>query len=213
MLNSLIRSRAASRASGVLAAAALLATLTAGAAHADAMVLSVESVESSLREAGPRATLARHFSCANHQGTGYRAIARGSPQWVALAAKLMTHADACYAEGLQDALGQAMRRAPRAVLPLVGRSATLSAELICLPFISDEIAVSTQSIAVARSRRAIEAVSDEALRQQREACLQFIGRVEAGIASRQPAMPPVTASAPTRADEPALPDSRRAGKP
>ena len=201
--------RASTRAMVACASGVLMAALCAGSVRADAMRPSLEAVEGSLRDAGPRATLARHFNCARHQGTGYEAVAQGSPQWVALAEQLMRHADACYAEGLQDALGQAMQRAPRQVLPLVGRSATLSAELICLPFISDEIALAAQTAAVARSRRAIEGVRDDALRTQQQACLQFIGTVEAGIASRQP----TPATAPARPAAPASSGPRPAGKP
>ena len=114
---------------------------------------------------------------------------------MALAERLLRDADACYAEGLQGALGQAMQRAPDRVLPLVGKSATLAAESICLPFISDEIPFAAQTAAVTRSRRAIEAVHDPALRPQQQACLQFIGSVEAAIAARQPAAGPASAAA------------------
>ena len=192
--------RAAPWASGLL-----FATLSFGTAQADAMWPTLAAVEGSLRDAGPRATLALHFNCARHQGSGYEAIAQGSAQWVALAERLMRHADACYAEGLQGALGLAMQRAPRQVLPLVGRSATLSAELICLPFVSDEIAPAAQAAAVARSRRAIAAVRDEALRPQQQACLAFIGTVESGIASRQPVPAAAASSAPATAPATARP--------
>ena len=105
---------------------------------------------------------------------------------------MLQYADACYTEGILGALGQAMQKAPRQVLPLVGKTRTLAAESICLPFISDEIPVKAQAAAVARSRGAIQGVRDESLQVQRAACLQFIGSVEAGIAARQAA----SASAP-----------------
>ena len=213
MLNSQRRPGLTAKALTALSSALVLAGPLAGAAHADAMGPGLATVEAALRDAGPRATLARYFDCAQPKGNGYEAVAQGSRQWLALAEKLMRHADACYTQGLQHALGQAMQRVPREVLPLVGRSTTLTAELICLPIISDEIAPAAQTAAVARSRRAIEAVRDETLRPQRQACLQFIGVVEAGIASRQPAPRAASASEPARPGEAAAAASRRARAP
>lgn len=179
-------------------ALALLLALQVGLAQADALRPSIEAVEASLRSAGPRATLATHFNCAQHQGSAYEAIASGSPQWIALAERMLAHSDACYTEGILGALGQAMQKAPRQVLPLVGKTRVLAAEAICLPFISDEIPVKAQVAAVARSRGAIQGVRDEPLKVQREACLRFIGTVEAGIVANQAANQAAPASAPPR---------------
>ncbi|CAD5372060.1 conserved exported hypothetical protein [Rubrivivax sp. A210] len=176
---------------GLLVALAMAWAVPAGA---DAL-RGTEAVEATLASAGPRAALQRHFDCTLRRPAGYRGVASGDPAWVALAERLLPHADACYSTGLQDALGRAMQRAPRAVLPLVGKTPTLAAEAICLPFISDEIPLARQKAALARSRQAIAGVRDEALQPQRQACLGFIGSVEEAVAARQPAATPAATPA------------------
>ena len=195
----------AGRLPAVLLSVAVGAGLGSAATPASAvrLPLRVEHVEASMHDAGPRATLMKYFRCSGGQATGYAGVAQGSPRWVALAAQLLPEADACHAEGLQDALGLAMQRTPQQVLPLVGRSAGLLAERICLPFISDEIAMSRQWAAVRRSRLAIESVHDDTLAAQRQACLSFIDTVEAGMASSRSVKPPAARPSRARAAQPA----------
>lgn len=146
--------------------------------------VTVDAVAASLAERGPKATLETYFSCENYDGSAYPAIAAGSGEWVALAEKMIAHSDACYTEGIQAALGEAMRKAPRRVLPLVDKTPALGAEHICLPFISDEQAIAAQAQELRKSRRAILAVKDRALSKPRGACLRFIRDVEAALAAR-----------------------------
>lgn len=180
-----LRSRLSRRLPAALLALALtglgLAPYPAGAASHGP---GIDVVRSALRTLGPRATLARYFPCDRHQGTGYAAVATGSAAWLALAERLIADADACHAEGLRDALGRAMQRAPRQVLRLVGKTERLSAEAICLPSISDEPPPAAQRAALARSRRAIEAVRQAELQPQRQACLRFIADVGTAMAER-----------------------------
>lgn len=136
--------------------------------------LTPEKVEDALAGQGAQATLTAYFSCEKYDGSAYEKIATGARPWVALAERMIAHSDACYTEGIQAALGDAMRRAPRNVLGLVGKTVPLGAEHICVPFISDEQPLAAQLEELAKSRRAIAAVRFTRLAAQRAACLRFI---------------------------------------
>jgi hypothetical protein len=168
------------------AAPALLALFLTTAAWATAP--PIDEVLSTLHSSGAKAALARHFDC-NSQFAAYDAIATGQARWLDLALRLLPEADACYSEGLHDALGRAMRAAPRRVLPLVGSSSALAPERVCLPFISAELPRTEQLDALHRSRRAITAVRDHALSRPRRLCLDFIDSVERQIRPAAPATP------------------------
>lgn len=135
----------------------------------------------SLAVRGVQATLETDFSCETYEGSAHERIARAERAWIAVAERAIAVSDACYTEGIQSALGEAMRRAPRDVLPLVGKSPRLEAEYICLPFISAEQPLAQQLTEVRTSKRAIAAVRSAGLSKQRMACLRFIDGVEAGL--------------------------------
>lgn len=161
----------------MLAASAVMAFADAGPE------LLPEMVEATLAEKGVRVTLETYFDCQRTSGTAYEKIASGSRAWIALAEKMIAVSDACYTEGIQASLGEAMRRAPRRVLPLVGKMPVLAPEYVCLPFISAEQPVAAQLQDLRASRRAIAAVRMPRLSNQRAACLRFIDGVEAGLRS------------------------------
>jgi hypothetical protein len=163
--------------------AGLLSILSAVSLAGSAGEITVDAVEASLAQNGPRATLEAYFSCENYEGSAYPAIAGGSREWVALAEKMIAHSDACYAEGIQAALGEAMRKSPRHVLRLVDKTPALGADHICLPFISNEQSITAQATELQKSRRAISAVRNSRLSKPRAACLRFIQGVEKGLAS------------------------------
>jgi hypothetical protein len=150
-----------------------------------AAALPIDEVLATMQSSGAKATLERHFDC-NTEGTAYAAVATGQSRWLDLALRLLPEADACYSEGLHDALGRAMRAAPRHVLPLVGSSTRLTPELICLPFLSAELPRAQQLDMLRASRQAIAAVHDKALSSSRRACLDFIDRVERRIRQAAP---------------------------
>jgi hypothetical protein len=145
-----------------------------------ATALPIDEVLATLQAQGAKATLERHFDC-NSESAAYAAVATGQPRWLDLALRLLPEADACYGEGLHDALGRAMRAAPRRVLPLVGSSTRLTPEQICLPFISAELPQARQLDRLRASRQAIAAVHDKALSSSRRACLSFIDLLERRI--------------------------------
>ncbi|WP_157991459.1 hypothetical protein [Caldimonas tepidiphila] len=168
--------------------AVLLAGLFAGlhgTVQADAGPPRAADVEAELRVLTVRQVLERHFGCGPVPGAGYRQVAAGGAAWVALAARLLASSDACHREGLQSALGEAMRRAPQRVLPLLGRAPELAVERICLSFIPQELPAAQRLRQLALSRRALERVDDPALAGARGACLDFIGQVEAGAEARR----------------------------
>ncbi|NLR74167.1 hypothetical protein [Leeia aquatica] len=140
-------------------------------------------VETALKEGGAKLALETYFSCEKHEGSAYVEIATGSPPWVSLAEKMLAYSDACYTEGIQAALGQAMQQSPKTVLPLVGKTPALAADAICLPFISDELPARLQLRAIRKSKQAIQSVVSRRLAAQKARCLHFIQSVEAGISS------------------------------
>jgi len=87
---------------------------------------------------GGRAALEKFFSCEGTGFNGYLKVARGTKQWLNVAVHLLASSDACYSEGLHDAVAKALYVSPSKVLPLVDLSPMLQASQICLPFLSDE---------------------------------------------------------------------------
>jgi len=143
--------------------------------------VSAEAVESSLREGNPKATLEHFFSCEKYVGSAYEKIAMGSPRWISIAESTLQYSDACYTEGIQSALGSAMQKSPQHVLPLVDKTSLLSANYICLPFISNELPVQSQIAEIVKSKRAIQRVHAKNLRTKKSSCLSFIESVEAQV--------------------------------
>ena len=164
-----------------LAAAAIFIVAFGGACAADK--LQADQVESAIASGDIRGALKKYFDCAKYEGTAYEAIATGSQAWVSIAARVLPMSDACYAEGIVNALGQAMQRKPQNVLPLVGKTDVLSPERICLPSISDELPLNVQREELLRSKSAISGV--EGYLSQKNACLRFIASIEQQLAARR----------------------------
>lgn len=148
--------------------------------------LRPDTVTQALAERGAQATLETYFSCEKYEGSAYEEIATGAQPWVGLAEKMIAQSDACYTEGIQAALGEAMRKAPQHVLGLVDKSTSLSARYICLPFISAEQPVAAQLEEIDTSRRAIAAVNDSRLAAQQAACLRFIDDLAGRLRTEAP---------------------------
>jgi hypothetical protein len=166
----------------VLISAAVCALLSASPAlHAEA---DLDEILAALQAQGAQATLTRHFDCRAGDGSAYREIANGDARWVELAGRLMPAARGCYALGLQDALGQAMREAPRVVLPLVGKSAALAPERICLPTLAASWPLPKKLNELRASKTAISAVDNPLWRAARTACLKAIARVESRLTAK-----------------------------
>ena len=153
--------------------------------HAGEPEIRPDTIEASLREGNPKITLEKYFNCEKYEGTAYERIASGLPNWVSLAEKILQISDACYTEGIQSSLGKAMQIAPHNVLPLVDKTATLSASYICLPFISNELSIKSQLAEVIKSKNAIEKVHDKNSKKQKESCLRFIKAIESDLIKQQ----------------------------
>jgi hypothetical protein len=152
--------------------------------HAAQGHLRPQEVEAFLDRQGGKATLEKYFPCDKVKGTAYAEIADGSRRWAALAVKMLNHSDACYTESILSALGTAMGRSPRNILPYVGTSPTLDTS-ICLPFISDELPLPEQLRPIRTAKNAISRVHDAKLSEQRKACLEYIGFAEQGVIAKQ----------------------------
>ena len=146
--------------------------------------ISIEIVDASLKEGTPKATLEKFFSCEKYEGSAYEKIAMGEPRWISIAEKMLQHSDACYTEGIQAALGSAMQKFPKRLLPLVDKTSLLSANYICLPFISSELPVKSQVNEINKSKKAIQNVKGKNLISKRMSCLDFINSVETSILKR-----------------------------
>ena len=147
------------------------AVLTLGAAPAPNAAL-LKAIQGDLTAKGPAAVLKTYFNCDG--GKGYALVETGDAAAVALAARLMKGADACYAEGVGSSLGVAMSRNPTAVLPLVNSGVGLAAAQICLPFLSAEDPPAKTQAALARTRAALAKVTAPALARQKAACLAVV---------------------------------------
>lgn len=145
------------------------------AANLLAAPLDAHRVQAELRTT-PRAALQQYFDCSPSGAPAYDAIATGQREWIRVAEEALRHSDACYTEGIQAALGAAMQREPARVLPLVGKTRLLSADRICIPQISAELAAADQLAELERSRRAIAQV--RRWPRQKARCLRFIEAVE-----------------------------------
>jgi hypothetical protein len=146
--------------------------------------LQPQEVEAFLDRQGGKATLEKYFPCDKVEGTAYAEIADGSRRWAAVAVKMLNYSDACYTESILSALGTAMERNPRNILPYVGTSLTLDTS-ICLPFISDELPLREQLRQIRTAKNAISRVHNAKLSKQRKACLEYIGFAEHGVTAKQ----------------------------
>jgi len=108
-------------------------------------------------------------------------IAQGSPEAIAAAVNALPRSNAARAERLHDALAHAMQSAPDRVLPLVGTADTLSARNVCVPMLAEGATPKEQKDDLARSRKAIESVTDPALAKAKEACLAELVQVETAV--------------------------------
>lgn len=74
-----------------------------------------------------------------------------------------------------------MQKQPRNVLPYVGKSALLSADQICMPFVSGEISDAEALRIVRRSKAALSSVKETALTKQCQACMNRVTSLEKKI--------------------------------
>jgi hypothetical protein len=147
--------------------------------------LDIHTIETSLNEIGGAKTLERYYLCDKYESSPYQKIASGDPEWIKLSVRLLDFSDACYTEGIQASLGQAMESAPEIVLPYVNKSPLLSADRICLPFISDEQSIEDALIQIRNVKNSIANVKDDKLSTQQNACLEFIENIERQIGKKK----------------------------
>ncbi|MCI3132749.1 hypothetical protein [Phenylobacterium aquaticum] len=161
----------------------LAAALASAAASAQAGAPKLSALQAELAAKGPAYLTSHEFNCDN--GTGYKVVAGGDPAAVALGVQLIkSSASACASEGLIQSLAKAMQKNPSAVLPYVDTGDQLTHDLICLPLgIEEPVAVTKANIA--KSTKAISAVSDPKLATQKAACLASIAQTSANLGKAQ----------------------------
>lgn len=106
-------------------------------------------------------------------------VAAGNPDAIDAAAAALSKTDAGDHMMLRSALARAMQVAPERVLGLVGTGKGLDAGAICVPFLSEDESPQVLKETVAKSRKAIESVTDPALADARTACLAEVASAEA----------------------------------
>lgn len=165
-----------------------LALLWSGlAAVAAGPVPTLEDIEAALRDNAPRERLLSLISCddeANWSSSVCGQIASGAPAWIALAPRIRAQTDGANSGAICNALGLAMRKAPREVLRVYEPQGKLSASCLCVPFVSDELPVAEQAREYRLSHRAIASVGDRKLRTARAACLAEMAPVERRFAAQ-----------------------------
>ncbi|MBL8466281.1 hypothetical protein [Methyloversatilis discipulorum] len=120
---------------------------------------------------GGRAALEKYFSCEGTGFNGYLKVASGSKQWLDVAVRLLASSDACYSEGLHDAVAKALYASPSTVLPLVDSSSMLKASQICLPFLSDEEPHKQHLAYLKRLEERLSRVTDRASQSGKAKCI------------------------------------------
>ena len=120
---------------------------------------------------GEKAALAQFFACDDSGNEAYARVSSGSRQWLAIAVRLLPHADACYTTSLHDAIARAIVPATSGVLALVDSSPELKASNICVPFLSAEQPSSGHLAYLLNAERALQRVSAQRLQAAKRACL------------------------------------------
>jgi hypothetical protein len=123
---------------------------------------------------GEKEALAQFFPCDNSGDEAYAGVSSGSRQWLAIAVRLLPHADACYSEFLHDAVARAIVPAAPRVLALVGSSPQLTASQICIPFLSAEEPASEHLAYLSKAEHALRRVNARELQPAKQACLAEI---------------------------------------
>lgn len=161
-----------------IASALTIMTISVGQAR---QAITVDKIETDLSAKRPEQVVRQYFDCGPNIGAGYRLVESGTPSGVRLGVTMLKYSDACSGESLDSSLGVAMTRAPLVVLPYVNSGPGLSAEEICLPFLTaDEPREKLRSI-VARAHRSLLNVHTKALEKQKVACLQEIMKATLAI--------------------------------
>ena len=151
--------------------ALLFAISLVSASHASESRVTVEKIHADLSANGARYVIDHYFGCEPPIGEGYNLVESGTRSGVRLGIEMLKYSDACVTENLQSSLGTAMTRAPIIVLPYVNTNQLLSADQICLPFISADDPRDRQKIIIAQARRSLLRVHVKSLERQRAACL------------------------------------------
>jgi hypothetical protein len=120
---------------------------------------------------GEKAALSQFFACDDSGNEAYAQVSAGSRQWLAIAVRLLPHADACYTTSLHDAIARAIVPATSGVLALVDSSPELKASNICVPFLSAEEPSSGHLAYLLNAERALQRVSAQRLQAAKRACL------------------------------------------
>ena len=142
---------------------------------------SIAQVERSLKNQGPSAVLHRYFDCGATGVPAYRQIASGNAQWLNLAARLVAEADGCFSLLLSSAIAEALPSNPSAVLSLVKSSEHLTPDRMCLPFMSEDIAIEVHLATLQRAEKALHSVKSKQLSSSKQACLEEVRRARTVI--------------------------------
>lgn len=112
---------------------------------------------------------------------GLEWVAQGSPEAINAAVKALAGSNPADAEKLHDALARAMQVAPERVLALVGARDVLASRNICVPVLSAGESPKQVKEELARSRKAIESVTDPKLARAKEACIAELVQAETAV--------------------------------
>ena len=144
-----------------------------------AAAVGISEVEQAFASNGPKYVISRYFDC--ETGEGYRLVASGEPRAIRFAVRLLKHSDTCVSELLHSSLGEAMIVAPETVLPYVNTDQRLTANDICLTFLSADDPPATLRPIVARARSSLLRVTSPELVPQRNACLEQVESLPANL--------------------------------
>jgi len=141
--------------------------------------LKLDEVRRIIREKGAREAASRGLD--HVWGQLLDAIATGEPAWLEIACELGRHSDGEASETLDAAMGEALRRAPRAVLQRLDGN-PFHLERVCGNTFADTgIRDATDEAArIAEQEAAVAKVRDKSLTERRDTCLELIRRHTGG---------------------------------
>jgi hypothetical protein len=154
----------------------LMATLASAAP-----ALSVESVEASLKSNGGRATIHRYFGCDNSGLAAYAQVETGSERWLNIAVALLDDSDGCVTVSLTSSIARAIPSGPSRVLNLLNAKPMLTADRICVPFLSEDEDPRKHLRYLRTVEITLESFSEPELRRQRDICLAVVKNAAATI--------------------------------
>lgn len=152
-----------------------LIALAASAAGDGAV--TIQRFEHAMRGGDANAEVSRLIRCDDEAERGSSVcdrIAGGEKPWLQLGVRLLAYTDASAHGAICHSMALAMRRAPDDVLAMLHKTPEATEKCLCVPFVSNEVALSEQLSQYRLAHDAVAAARSPTNAAARNACLAFI---------------------------------------